>query len=541
MLHTAAGGFPLHLVEAVRRDPDGERLTAGSPDLMAVLRGRFDALGPECRAVVELASAVGREFRLDLLCAASDLPPQAVVEAVDELWRLRILAVQHDRYDFSHDLLRRAAYEQLTPPARWLLHQRLATALEQLHAHDLDPVAGRLADQYARAGSPDRACELFHRAAVLADDVFAYSDAVELFGRSLGLLADLPPGAGRDAREIRSLTGLARALNASRGYSDPDLADALSRVVALAEQAAMVPTTVDALVGLWAARFVQGDILRAHEIAVKALALSESVTDPGAAPDLLRAQAHFAGGGSTLSLGRPADSLAHFDAGHGPGRRRGVPEHRQPPRRARPGLVGARALAAGQPGHRARVRGGGHRPGPRPGPPLHADHHPRVRRADPPAARPPGGPAGLHRRARGGEQTARVRLLRRLGRGPGRVERRRRLERPAHAGRDQPAAPRRGVRADAVLARACWPTARPTPTGPSRSSTPPRSAPAAATTCGGCPTCCVAGPRCCRPTSADPCSSRLGTWHCEHGSVALQRRCERDLVARRTLAERHGS
>ncbi|WP_068113384.1 ATP-binding protein [Nocardioides dokdonensis] len=312
LLHAASGGFPLHLVEAVRRDPDGERLTAGSPDLMAVLRGRFEALGPECRAVVELASAVGREFRLDLLCAASDLPPQAVVGAVDELWRLRILAVQRDRYDFSHDLLRRAAYEQLTPPARWLLHQRLATALEQLHAHDLDPVAGRLADQYARAGSPDRACDLFHRAAVLADDVFAYSDAVELFGRSLGLLADLPPGAGRDAREIRSLTGLARALNASRGYSDPDLADALSRVVALAEQAAMVPTTVDALVGLWAARFVQGDILRAHEIAVKALALSESVTDPGAAPDLLRAQAHFAGGGSTLSLGRPADSLAHF-------------------------------------------------------------------------------------------------------------------------------------------------------------------------------------------------------------------------------------
>lgn len=313
LLHDVTGGFPLHLVEAVRRDPGLARLHAASPDLAALLRGRFDDLGPDCRAVVELASAVGRDFPLDLLRASCELSAEAVVSAVDELWRLRILSVHRERYDFSHDLLRQAAYEQLTPAARWLLHRRLAAGLEELHAGDLDPVADQLADQYARAGSTQRACELYQRAALLADSVFAHADAARLHRRTLRLLADLPTGPGRDRRELQALSGLARALNASRGYSDPELAATLTRAVDLGERAGLVGATMDALVGLWAARFVQGDIPRAHAIALRALALSEAAGDADPAADLLRSQAHFACAGSLLSLGGAADSLQHFD------------------------------------------------------------------------------------------------------------------------------------------------------------------------------------------------------------------------------------
>ncbi len=313
LLHSVTGGFPLHLVEAVRRDPGLARLHAASPDLAALLRGRFDDLPPDCRAVVDLASAVGRDFRLDLLRASCDLSPEAVVRAVDELWRLRVLSVHRERYDFSHDLLRQAAYEQLTPAARWLLHHRLAAGLEELHAGDLDPVADQLADQYARAGSTQRACELYERAALLADSVFAHADAARLHRRTLRLLADLTPSPGRDRRELQALSGLARALNASRGYSDPELAATLTRAVDLGERAGLVGATMDALVGLWAARFVQGDIPRAHTIALRALDLSETPGGPDPTSDLLRSQAHFACAGSLLSLGGAADSLQHFE------------------------------------------------------------------------------------------------------------------------------------------------------------------------------------------------------------------------------------
>ena len=54
-----------------------------------------------------------------------------MVEAVDELWRRRIIREFRDGYDFSHDLLRETAYAGISPPRRWLLHRRIAQGLEQ--------------------------------------------------------------------------------------------------------------------------------------------------------------------------------------------------------------------------------------------------------------------------------------------------------------------------------------------------------------------------------------------------------------------------
>ena len=120
--------------------------------------------------VAGLAAAVGRNFTLDLLTEASDLDADTVVRAVDELWRRRIVRELRDGYDFSHDLLRDAAYAQISPPKRWLLHRRLAQGLELLHANDTDAVSAQLAEQYARGGRPERALAYYRRAAEVASD-----------------------------------------------------------------------------------------------------------------------------------------------------------------------------------------------------------------------------------------------------------------------------------------------------------------------------------------------------------------------------------
>ncbi len=310
VLHSTTGGFPLHLIEAARRDRDLGRLAQGSPDLTAVLESRFDQLGPDCRHVAQLAAAIGRDFDLELLCEASDLSPDAVVQAVDELWRLRILLERRDGYDFSHDLLRSAAYHQIGPPGRWLLHRRVAQALELLHGHHPDAIAAQLADQYARAGMTARAREHYHRAAEVAARVFAHAEALHHHRAALALLATLPPGTDRDEQELRTLTSMAASLNALRGYSDPELAAALERAVSLAELLSQRETMIDALVGLWAARFVQGDIPLAHQIAERVMTLSSATS--GAA-GVLPGQAHFALAGSGLSLGRPASAAHHFE------------------------------------------------------------------------------------------------------------------------------------------------------------------------------------------------------------------------------------
>jgi DNA-binding SARP family transcriptional activator len=305
LLHATTGGFPLYVIEAVRTTADpGGTLPVG--DLAAVLRKRFEQATAPAREVAGLAAAVGTNFTLDLLTEASDLEADTVVEAVDELWRRRIMRELGDGYDFSHDMLREAAYAGVSPPKRWLLHRRIAQGLELLHADDTDAVAAQLAEQYARGGRGDRALAYYRRAADVAAGRLAHAEAIRLHREALSIIEAMPAGRGRDSHELAVLEAMAAPLNARHGYSSPDLQQALERSIALAESLGRKDSTVTGLVALWASRFVQGRTADGYQTASRALAL----VDPGSE---LSGQAHFAVGGSAVSLGRPAEGLRHLE------------------------------------------------------------------------------------------------------------------------------------------------------------------------------------------------------------------------------------
>ena len=253
-----------------------------------------------------LAAAVGTNFTLDLLTEASDFDAGTVVGAVDELWRRRIMREFGDGYDFSHDLLREAAYAQVSPPKRWLLHRRVAQALELLHANDADTVSAQLAEQYARGGRPGRAVAYYRRAADVAAGMFAHAEAIRLHKEALSIVRNLPEGKDRDRQELEVLEAMAAPLNARYGYSSPELQRALERSIDLAESLGRRDSTLTGLVALWATQFVQGRIADGYQTATRALAL----VDPGSE---LSGPAHFAVGGSAVSLGMPAEGLRHLE------------------------------------------------------------------------------------------------------------------------------------------------------------------------------------------------------------------------------------
>ncbi len=358
LLQATTGGFPLYVIESVRApaDPGGARppagdltaaapaapagpgsaragcggrpgrpgsprpagdLTAAAPagpggarppagDLTAVLRNRLGQVSAAAGEVAALAAAAGRDFSLDLLTEASDLDADTVVRAVDELWRRRIIREFGDGYDFSHDLLRETAYAQVSPPKRWLLHRRVAQGLELLHAGDPDLVAAQLAEQYARGGRPGRAVAYYLRAADAAAGMFAHAEAIRLHQQALSSTRDLPAGRDPHRQELAVLEAMAAPLTARHGYSSPELQRALERSITLAETLGRKDSTLTALVALWSSRFVQGRTADGHQIATRALSLAGPGSD-------LSAPAHFAVGGSAVSLGMPADALHHLE------------------------------------------------------------------------------------------------------------------------------------------------------------------------------------------------------------------------------------
>jgi len=306
LLQAATGGFPLYVIEAMRDTVDPGSAAGPPRNLAAVLRNRLEHASATARDVAGLAAAVGKDFTLDLLAEASDLDAGLVVDAVDELWRRRIVREFGAGYDFAHDLLRETAYAQVSPPRRWLLHRRVAQALELLHADDIDMVAAALAVQYARAGRPSRAVAYYRRAAGVAAGVFAHAEAIRLHEDALSIIRAQPAGPARDRQELAVLEAMAALLSARRGYSSPALEDAVERTIALAQSLGRTESVLLGMFAMWGSRFVQGRTADSYRIAGQALALVDTASE-------LSAFAHFAVGGSAISLGRPAEGVRHLE------------------------------------------------------------------------------------------------------------------------------------------------------------------------------------------------------------------------------------
>jgi len=302
-LHAVTGGLPLHVVEAARGAGDRGRPARG--DLAGMLRARLEEVSPTARDVAVLAAAVGREFTLALLVEACELEAEAVVGALDELWRRRIVRETATGYDFSHDLLREAAEALASPPTRWLLHRRLGRALEALHADDLDAVSARLARHHARGGRPEQAVAAYRRAAHVAASRFAHGEEIRLLREALVLVRALPPGRRRDEEELALRNALAAPLNARHGYASPVVRETLEASVALAHGLGQRDAELAALVGLWTTRFVGGAIGESDAIAARVMAMLDAA--PALAPP-----AHLAAAGSAFGLGQLRRALHHF-------------------------------------------------------------------------------------------------------------------------------------------------------------------------------------------------------------------------------------
>ena len=304
-------GHPLFIVERGRmeltRQP-GASGDDGLPRVQSVVAARLALLSEEARAAAEVASAVGRDFRFDILAQASDLEEDALVRALDELWRRHIVRVQADeRWDFSHDRIREVAYSAIGPARRRLIHRRIAQGMELLFANRLDEVSASIAVHLDRGGQPARAVPFLERAAAVSTRVLANEEAIRCLTYALSLLERLPAGRDRDERELALRSSLSVALNSARGYAAPEVEQNLNRVFMLLRSAGRGEVPVRWMWVAFTLRFMLGDLKGTREVSEQALA--RSVSDPSC-----RCEAHHAMGGMLSSMGELDASRHHFEA-----------------------------------------------------------------------------------------------------------------------------------------------------------------------------------------------------------------------------------
>ena len=191
-------GHPFFIVERGRMALAKQTHTgADTPQrrVQSVVTERLALLSDNARAVAEVAAAIGRDFRFDILAQASDLEEDALVRALDELWQRHIVREQADeRWDFSHDRIREVAYSAISPARRRLIHRRIAQGLELVHADRVDEASASIAVHLERGGQPARAISFLERAAAVSMRVSANDEAIRCLTRALTLLQLQPAG-----------------------------------------------------------------------------------------------------------------------------------------------------------------------------------------------------------------------------------------------------------------------------------------------------------------------------------------------------------
>jgi predicted ATPase/DNA-binding SARP family transcriptional activator len=302
-------GHPLFIVEQGRMElAGGTSAEALSPRVQSVVAARLARLSADAQTVAGVAAAIGRDFTFDILAQVSDLEEDAVVRALDELWRRQIVRVQgEERWDFSHDRIREVAYGAIGPARTRLIHRRIAQALERTFASDLDSVSAAIADHLDRGGQGLRAIPFLERAAQVAIRVSANEEAIRCLTRALALVGQMPAGRDRDERELALRATLSGSLNSARGYAAPDVEDNMVRVVTLARTIGRGELPVRWLWGLWTLHFMLGDLKSARAVSEEALARS------GRDPSCL-CEAHHAMAGTLISVGEFDAAREHFDA-----------------------------------------------------------------------------------------------------------------------------------------------------------------------------------------------------------------------------------
>lgn len=177
---------------------DVETLDLDVPETIRLTVGRrLDGLADDTRRILTTAALVGRAFGFDLMEPLSELGEDDLIDALDDAERAGVITSTSEggavQFRFSHELIRQTLVGEVSLTRRQLLHQRIAQALQEVHAASLREHAAAIAyhlNQAGRRTDPAQAVRFLVMAGERALEAAAYADAARYLDRSLALLPD---------------------------------------------------------------------------------------------------------------------------------------------------------------------------------------------------------------------------------------------------------------------------------------------------------------------------------------------------------------
>jgi DNA-binding SARP family transcriptional activator len=272
-----SGGNPLFAIEVARALAGGAR--EGPQALEALLDERLARLGARGRELVLWAAALGREFEPEILAGAMGETLAHTAAALGDLEREGLVVGSGERYAFTHELVRKAAYRQLSGARQRLVHLAIARAL----AAAPDPGAswGDVVHHASFAGDAALAARACVAAGERALRMLARRQARAFAVRGLAHTARL----GKEGLALRvdllTIAATSAAMDAERQVIlEEDAEDA----VRLARENDRPEIAAKALYALGLLRSARGDFEGAHQVTLGAAEASRASSPADSVP-----------------------------------------------------------------------------------------------------------------------------------------------------------------------------------------------------------------------------------------------------------------
>jgi tetratricopeptide (TPR) repeat protein len=161
--------------------------------LRGIVASRIARLGPVQRYLLQVAAIAGERWNSEIVAAAAQEEPRAVIDAVlaRELQGI-VQRVGPDEYMFAHGLVRQVVIEGITLQARKEIHAAICEAIVGLYPNRLDEMAERLSRHYFESGQYDEAADALVRAARKLESESATEEAIAALQRAADVLSMVP-------------------------------------------------------------------------------------------------------------------------------------------------------------------------------------------------------------------------------------------------------------------------------------------------------------------------------------------------------------
>lgn len=247
-------GIPLFVEEMTKavleaeNEGEAQRTTAAIPSpalavpasLHASLMARIDRLGL-AKEVVQIGSAIGREFSHALLASVVSKPEIELESALDRLITAGLLFRQgvppNASYLFKHALVQDAAYGTLLRARRRALHARIVETLERHFPNIAENQPEILARHCTESGLIEKAASLWGNAGQRSLERSALVEAIVQFTTARDLIARLPPTSQTRRQQIQLQVALLAPVIGTKGFAAAETKAAIERSQALIEEA----------------------------------------------------------------------------------------------------------------------------------------------------------------------------------------------------------------------------------------------------------------------------------------------------------------